>query len=263
MNNFALKSSRFATASSWIATTHSGTANTKGSWVTVIASTSKEANRLAVSAGFGTVFRDCLFDIGIGSAGNEVIVINNIPVSEFSDENPIWLDFPVSIPSGSRIAVRQQATNTSGSFRVVAHPYWGDVPRGTHGIYTYGADTSASRGTQIDPGGTGNVKGSWTQITSSTSVNHSMLWVAIAGAGVSRFTMKFQLDIGVGAASSESVLIPDLELYTYSVTDAFNPTYFGPFPVQIPAGTRLAGRALNDANASGTGRIIDVILFGA
>lgn len=263
MKRSIIPSTFFATPSiGTVSLVHSGTAHTKGSWTEIIASTSRHANRLLVVNGFASLFRDMLIDIGVGGSGSETTIIENLPLSEFTTINMTMFDFPVSLPSGTRLVARQQATSTSGVARCALYPYYSTMVFGARKVRTYGADTGNSCGTVVDTSGTGGTKGSWVEISSSTSAHHHMWWVSFVGKGESRLSLRFQIDIGVGGSGSESVILPDLTTATYSANDRFNVNTYGPFFIPVPSGTRLSARAANNINASGTARAAEIMLFG-
>lgn len=101
-----------------------GTANTKGSWVELTASTANPYKALIVC--FGNQANDAragcswLVDIGVGAGGSEVTLVGNVPgrVQAATDllvpryHGP----FPTHIPAGTRLAARAQCSiNTAGS----------------------------------------------------------------------------------------------------------------------------------------------------
>ena len=66
------------------------------------------------------------------------------------------------------------------------------------------------------------------------------------------------MDIGVGAASSEQIAVPDLWI-TATDVEVIGPVYN--IPVQIPKGSRIALRSqCNTIN--GTDRLLDFVLYG-
>jgi hypothetical protein len=104
-----------------------GTVDTKGDWVELTASSTHLFKGLKM--GFTTSGRNvnmsaCYmrFDIGIGSEGNEEVLISNFPlnVSGVRDSHtprntPL---FPVSIPKGTRISVRAACTINDATDRL-------------------------------------------------------------------------------------------------------------------------------------------------
>lgn len=105
-------------------------------------------------------------------------------------------------------------------------------------IQTIGADTTTSNGTSISAGATINTKGSWTQLAAATTFNASSVMI---NWDLSSST-DMLLDIGIGAAASETVLIPNILL-------AGNASAVGclMLPLSIPAGSRVAARLQSGA----------------
>ena len=103
-----------------------GTAHTKGAWAELIGSTARAIHTLVVMANnqnngthsFGTT----LFDIAIGGAGSEQLVIPNIV--RMTDggpdtDSPQYLGtFPLTIPAGTRIAARSQCSSIDATDRL-------------------------------------------------------------------------------------------------------------------------------------------------
>lgn len=105
------------------------------------------------------------------------------------------------------------------------------------GVATDGLNVGSSRGTTI-PSAAANTKPSgWTELVASTSedangllISMDQLTSAAAGAG-------FMMDLAIGAASSETIIIDNL----HGTTGVANETlYHFPVPIKIPKGTRLS-----------------------
>ncbi len=90
------------------------------------------------------------------------------------------------------------------------------------------------------------VKGVWAEVIASTTNFTNYMLVIIHDPTAAT---DFQLDIGVGAAASETVLIPDIE---YHVSVAGNNIISVPYPfkVEIQKGTRISARVQNAAAES-------------
>lgn len=242
-----------------------GTANTKGSWVELIASTSFLAKlggiRLVGDTG-GSY--DYLLDLGIGASGSEVTIIENLIYSAKQANAANSYNLPILIPEGVRIAARSQSRGGGASLYVegdlVGIPLGADMP--PQRVTTYGANTGDSGGVSIDPGGTADTKGSWVEITSSTTYAIKQLVLGIGQAGnFQASTTNWLVDIAMGASGSEVVLVPNLQMAANVQGDNIAPATFGPFSVTIPSGSRLAVRAqcsITDA----TDRLFDAVLYG-
>jgi hypothetical protein len=245
---------------------HGSNANEKGSWEELIAATSWEAQAIslmAVDVGNNT---DFLLDIGVGAGGSETVLIPNLLItggSAFGATNEM-LTFPVGIPKGSRVAARCQAAAAAQDMDLAAylhsHDWTASAPLSR--VTAYGANTADSGGVEVDPGGSANTKGAYSEIEDATAAPCRLLYIALGNQGnTARAAFSALLDIAVGAGGSEVVIIPDLQLGTQNNTNTIRPQWLGPFPVNIPAGVRLAARAAS-STTDATDRLFDVAVYG-
>lgn len=103
--------------------------------------------------------------------------------------------------------------------------------------------TTSSAGTTITASASTNTKGSWTTLIADTGARSLGIQIAIDNTAVSNTNSSSLLDIGIGAASSETVLIPDLAA-GYALNENVSNTFVSYyFPIFIPAGVRLSARA--------------------
>lgn len=129
-----------------------GTANTKGSWTQIVASTTTTMKAMIVSAirnTPGTAMAadySQLVDIGVGSAGSEQTLISNMRYLASTQTGGVTTPYtagsgtlsglgtlfprviqpiPCDIPSGSRLAIRQQCTTTNATDRKSAYAIYG------------------------------------------------------------------------------------------------------------------------------------------
>jgi len=224
-----------------------------------------------------------LFDLAVGAAASEVVVIPNMLFSGNS-ANDIQspYDFPLTIASGSRVASR----GGYGGTVTVYISVWLFAPDSVAGCPTSGAVTTygaveapgtginSFHGTQIDPGTTAHTKGAWTELTASSGA-HDWLTVAVGRSmndGADDYGRWFD-DIGTGAAGSETVVVADLPFDqvcsgTFVSGGPINWSPVGPLPVTIAAGTRLAVRAQSNLTTevgfpnSTVLRRFDAVLYG-
>ena len=105
----------------------------------------------------------------------------------------------------------------------------------------------------ITPGATINTKGAYVQMTAACPADICALTVGIFFNPQTAAETLVSMDIAVGGAGSEAIVIPDI------VVDAsaqFGLTLFNTiFPIQIPKGTRIAARSQANA-ASATNYIL-------
>lgn len=114
-----------------------GTANTKGSWAQLVASTAFETAAVMLCVGHNadssrTAAASALLDIGVGSAGNEFALIPNIPLGwTTTSDTPVPAvvgPFECCIPQGRRVAARMQCTDTTAGDRTIDVGAWAFVP---------------------------------------------------------------------------------------------------------------------------------------
>ncbi len=242
-----------------VTVTANATPHTVGAWMELIASNGAETQWLGVTAlntsasGTDTA---ALLDIGIGAGGSEVVVVASLPVG-FANTTPGYFHLvPLRIAKGARVAARMRATITADTASIIATTLGGPTPfRSPSKLVTMGADTAASRGTNMPTTDT------YVEITATTSEPFAGLVIcgAMGGAGgVSGEAVVFT--VGAGAAGSEVAI----GTATFSCGSAENiaraavgqlsqaQPMVGVVGRHIPAGSRLAckqsiGRTYRDA----------------
>lgn len=108
--------------------TAGGSANTKGSWAQIIASTAR-MYRALILAGRGPngAAANLLGDVGVGAAAAEQVVVPDVPFNQTSSggTDSSWgcasALFPCVVPSGSRVAGRVQAQAASQACRLAVY----------------------------------------------------------------------------------------------------------------------------------------------
>jgi hypothetical protein len=228
--------------------TTSASANTKGSWVELVAAAAAapatQAFVLTFSVNAAYAW-DWLLDIAIGGAGSEVVIVENLLFSQ-----PIagWCEaitLPIAIPAATRVAVRAQCGYANASNLDVAITLLtggSGMPSSCAGYTGIGANTATSGGVNITPGS--NTKGSYAEVIASTARAYKGLLVR-GGTKSTVFSQQISLtDIAVGGAGSEVIVIPNLQ----TVGSAGRSST--PFiPISVPAGIRLAARAAGSSTA--------------
>lgn len=248
--------------------TSGATANTKGAWVQLIASTAADIDYIEVDVDtFNATASTAVIDIGVGASGSEVAVLSNLTGGSTGDVSGKY-HFPISIPAGTRISARSQSPTASDIIETLVHgaPSALQTLTGT-GVDTYGFTSATTFGTTIDPGATANTKGSWTQITASLTndligfvLGLDMQNAANAGSSLSSENL---LDVGIGASGSEIVLVGNLKFnHDANTTTVYvSPQVLGPYFTPIPAGTRIAVRA-QSTQTNSTYRKFGITFYG-
>ena len=243
----------------------SGAAHTKGAYTQVVAATPYASSRLHLDLDrTGVANRQLLVDLATGAAGAETVVVANLAV--LTDPDALagaYVALDVDIPAGTRLALRCQAVTAATSLAV--NLYLEDrALGGLAAPVTYGtADLANTRATQIDPGGTANTKGSYVELTTSTSARLDALAICCTtdfqGTAIATLTTWF-LDVATGAAGAETVVVPNLAWAAGVTADVVRPGIVR-VPVVIPAGTRLAVRCQCSV-ATAVQRVLRVTLIG-
>lgn len=191
---------------SFVRATASGTAHTKGAWSEIIASAASEINFISMicyGVGSPATVTSVLFDVGVGAAGSEVAVMENIAIggATWSVGGPeLRLSLPITIASGSRVAIRIQAVQTTPKTADFLMMPYSSGPATPTSLTTFGGNTATSRGVDITSANT------WTQISASLPEQYDYLMVVPSQANNSVIsTAQEVMDVGVGASGSETV----------------------------------------------------------
>lgn len=249
-------------------TVTAGVVNTKGAYVAIAPSIPFDVDEVWINTKVHLVqafSRYFLYDIAIGTPGAEVTIADNICLSPNSNQYGHSVYLPFTIPQGQNISCRTQSNGAgailSVSFVLGAH---GFANFSSHSrMKTYGALTATSRATMVSPGGVANTKGAWSQITASTTEDITAIELImndetnLTGLAVQGYLM----DVGVGAAGQEQVVIPDLDLVTGSPSSTLSPLSIGPMNISIPARSRIAVRA-QTGNSNTLQNPIGVVIIG-
>lgn len=246
-------------------TATSGSAGVKGAYTQVVASTPYDSSRLYLLFANATAAQlFFLVDVATGPAASETVVVANVSVA-VTGTTPVigqWVPIDVDIPAGTRLAVRSQSVSAtvgvtlsvmleSRPLASIANPV------------TYGADTSSSTGTNVDPGAVSSTKGSYVQFSASTSARIDAVALCFTITAQSQPIANYQawnVDLATGAGGSETVVIGNVRVDCSQTTDVIQPALIR-LPVSIPAGTRLAVRCDCNLNSSPQ-RLLRVTVIG-
>jgi len=253
------------------AVTAAGSANTKGSYAQITASSSIAAARQIVSVWdtdvTGSGNDDYLTDIATGAAASESIIFADLIVGVCQTQfGHARYDFPCDIAAGTRYAARTQCTRLSKVLHVSIVLATGTTVART--ITTYGATAADSGGVEVDCGTTINTKGSWVELTASSAALDGLVVAygndatALGLSTIRTNGRDFFLDVGTGAAGAEVVVLANLH-FESEQTSALTPHCTPLLPFNAPATTRIAVRGqFNGANPTATDRLFDIVLYG-
>lgn len=240
-------------------TVSSTTAGVYGPWVELKAATGLEATNLIVNIADPNGWNQIDVDIGIGAAGSEVVIAEGLFMRPdgYLRNNGMTYTLPLRVPAGVRVAARMRSAAASRSCQVSVRALAGDSPFGAFqrlesigGIYL------------VSTGYTAHTKGPWGQITAATAAAYRAFHVVYGLIDfVSGQTSTALFDIGIGAASSEIVIVPDLHATAHDLSGASHNTYQqAVIPGAVPAGTRLANRV--QVSAGNAARYTAAFVYG-
>ncbi|GAA2990676.1 hypothetical protein GCM10017559_08410 [Streptosporangium longisporum] len=224
----------------------SGSANTKGSYLTLLSGLSAPVGWINLglfSSNLSAGDRAMIMDLAIGGAGSETIVAADIVCGSRLNAS---ICFPLHVPAGATLRARIATTATSQVIPTAATGFMAEPESGisTPGrITSYGTVPASSSGTAVTPSGTANVKGSYVQLTASTARPIHALMVMVQGSTNTHLAASYAVDIAVGGSGSETVIIPDHSVAadTNEYLQPMSPDFY-PLSLSIPAGVRLAAR---------------------
>ena len=240
-------------------------ANVKSAWFEVIASTSFDYEALNLM--FRAFTGGHLFDLAVGASGSEEVIVENVLFSNIGGNSSLTYSvhsqLNIKIPAGSRIAFRTQSTTASANLRVGFTGIGGSFSSemGIQKIVSYGANLADSGGAEVDPGGTANTKGAYTEIVASTSESIRGFNICFGDRDTSRATAGFLFDIAIGAGGSEEVIVSNYFFHTQA-SETSSPWLSPFFPLALPAGTRISARSQSES-INATQRLYDVTIAGA
>lgn len=235
--------------------TAAGSANTKGTYTQLIASTNFEVRGIWVAV-FQSGLTDAtdnrmLLDIAKGPAGSEVVIIPNLLAGHHSNawHSPLGY-YPLLVAAGTRIAARVQAAVASRAtqvgiwlFGTPADP--SNAPAVATGIEARGVNIANSGGAAVTVGASG-AEGSWASLGTVAADAHGAVFLTGLGGDTAAQSGGWTMDFGRGAGGAQTVIEDDFYLRTVATGDYHSPTqptYQPQFNEDLPTGTELWARA--------------------
>lgn len=238
--------------------------NVKGDWAEQYSSTPFDAHAILLRPiSYGQT--EFIFDICTGGSAAEVIILSNILWSGLTSNkyrHPYDYFFPLYIPEGSRLSMRQQCNDFGGNdpLGVQIMIFGGTAATQSYQkAYTIGVDTSDTGGTAVDPGATANTKGDWYEIG---RVSEELAgFIVVLGNSDNWREAYWLMDLAIGEEGEESILIPNYsfgaEQWTYRIDPMVSPF----LPITLPAGGRISARAQCDITDLAD-RQFDLVIYG-
>ncbi len=130
------------------------------------------------------------------------------------------------------------------------------TPQVSPSVLEASQSSTSSDGTTVTASGTTHTKGSYAQLIASTGRPSYGITIVIHNVGAASTNARMLVDIAIGAAASEQVIIPNLLAGNASAWNAASnggTCYY--FPIAIPSGVRISARC-QASTASDTCNII-------
>lgn len=247
--------------------TAAGSIDTKGSYVALGSPTSFAYEGFTVYLAANSIEQDYLIDISIddGSGNNQILVPDlHFAAAKGVNEHNFSMFIPVHIAAGAQIDARVACGDASDTCRCLivghsANP--GGFPGFSRAVALF--TPGSSRGVAIDPGGSAHTKGSWVQMSASCPADVSAIFgvAGFNGDNSRAAAARMMLDIGIGSAGNEFVLVPNLYFGWGSTWDGANDVILQPIAASIPLGSRVAARAQCSITTA-SDRTTDLALYG-
>jgi hypothetical protein len=243
--------------------TSSGVANTKTSTPDqIVASTARNAVGMLVTIMTASLANtDYLVDIMVGANPNEKVIASNLHFNSCAVvDTQVTYTLPIEVPAGTRISARQQSSGAATTCRVGLEMIYGGLHTPRFSICeSVGALTASSLLPAMSHPASANTKGGYQVILASTTRRYKAFLVK-SGKGQANATQFWLVDIAIGAAASEKIIIPDLHFGQNTTSDEVEPPIAGPFYVDVPSGTRMSANIQIDV--TGAGRDFWLGLYG-
>lgn len=243
----------------------SATINTKGTWTGFGTTWSRPFVGFWFFRRPVTANAQILMDIGytIDAGTTWVTLIPNLAMNH--QTSLIRSDyFPFAIPRNAQFGARIQSNVASATCRVMVMPVPGDsyYPGGLQKARDWGAGTSNSLLTAVDPGATINTKGAWVAYAGFTVVNKARA-IALAvhdNTNAAPSAFNWLIDVAWGDASNKNILLNNIPRSDSATVGLMGPDFYGWFPCSIPKTAVLYVRAQCSGNDA-TDRVLGVGLY--
>jgi len=179
------------------------------------------------------------YELGVGASGSETSIGACAALAGTSGEAMLFV--PVFVPAGSRLAIRGATPSSySADSRAIAYPV---RSQSRHGLSRHFRGTLNA----MDAGATANTKSAYTQIIASTARDARGYSLFFGTPSSQTSNQNYLIDLAVGAAASEEIILPNLGNISRSYDYFGAPGHVGPIWTPIPASSRIAMRMQCDS----------------
>jgi hypothetical protein len=236
--------------------TSGSTANTFGATIT-LGTTSFDYDGIFITTE-STGNNISLVDIIVNNGGSDQIIVTTVPVPHNAGgalmQSTSGL-IPVRIPAGAVVKAKMQSVSLSATANVMVTGVQGSngMSLGFRGLACCTDITSGQTTNGITMTSTTQTSFAFGQIQASTPNRIAGLYWSYDPRGTTAGASQVLLQVGWGPSGGEQVL------FTAGFTFSSVPVLQGPYPCDLPAGTRLAARM----QASGTvTQTVSILLHG-
>jgi hypothetical protein len=221
-----------------VSATTAATAHTMGAWVEVTSSTSSNYDWIgivALSTFVTATDTRTLLDIGIGASGSETALVESIPVGYSNTLSPLLFQFPVNVPSGSRVAIRIQSSRTSITYSNGFFVQFGENANvAPNAVEALNADRTESRGLVATNGNTP------VEIVAATTKPYQALVAYLGGSGDTWSTSANRtMSLFIGPSGNEQ----QLSVQRFGTTNTeyyYVRSLWTYYVADVPTGTRIS-----------------------
>lgn len=257
------------TASSRGTIVTAGSANAEGSYVDIVDSCPFDADGFflnVVPSDTGAAGCGFLFDIALNGAGSEVEIISDMFVYRALDTDGTCDGFngyiPFPVPAGTVMRCRCRSSTASTTLRVTIQFHKGNFLHGgpSGKITVLGADTTDSGGLQINPQAAANTE-VWVEFDSSLDYDARWAYITFGrqnDASGSLVNWLWRMARGASGNETRNIVIDYVHSRQGAGSDTMLPGCFGPYPVNLKAGDRLAVGLMADST---TNSVVDACVM--
>jgi hypothetical protein len=237
--------------------TSPGSTNTKGAWTQLSSSLPFDVSGILINhqdTG-GSVNGSQLYDLGVGSSGNEWAIIENIYNQNYDVSSSDGLGnfgakfWPINLRAGARLSARQQVNSLSAKSAQLSVTLFPAFPGGLQGgsrIVALGAVTASTSGTVVGPASS-TAWGSWVELSASCPAEVvAIMPYVFSQQGATADYVYTATDIALGGSGSEFAIVERLltamDDGNNKATCGTNIALCGWLPCNIPEGARVSAR---------------------
>ena len=238
-----------------VLTAHASAHTKAETYTELISSTNADSTWVSVVLQRGnTSAATYLVDIGIGAASSEVVKIPDLIFAAGGSTEPGFYvyEFPLVIPSGSRLSALCQSSTGSATCRASIHVGFDPHPFVTGDtVEAFGVNAGTTGAVALDDSGIAGTYGDWTEIEDSLANGINGFSFALSHANTTNVATRYLMfGIATGAAESESEIIDEVMASNNSALDTYCPGVSPYLPLSIGSGVRVSGRYKTIDNAS-------------